>query len=300
MKLIITGSLGNISQPLAATLVQQGHTVTVISSQAGKQAAIESLGARAAIGSLEDSDFLTRTFTGAEAVYAMVPPNFAAPDLRAYFRRIAHHYAQAIRQAGVGRAVQLSSWGADLDHGTGNILAPHDAEQILAELPGLALTHLRPATFYTNYYGFLGLGMIKSAGFLGANCAGSYRSALVHPRDIAAAAAEELTAPATAGRTVRYVASDERTPDEVAHALGAAIGRPDLRWVELSDEQMLETLVGNGLPPRSAAGIVDLYISLRTGKLSADYMRHKPTLGRVKLEEFAREFAVAFQADNHG
>lgn len=293
MNIIVTGSLGNISQPLATALVQQGHIVTVISSQPAKQAAIEALGATAAIGSLEDADFLARTFTGAEAVYAMVPPNFAAPDLRAYFRRIARHYAQAIQQAGVGRVVQLSSWGADLDHGTGNILAPHDAEQILAALPGLALTHLRPATFYTNYYGFLGLGMIKSAGFLGANCAGSYRSALVHPRDIAAAA-EELTTPTAPGRTVRYVASDERTPDEVAQVLGAAIGRPDLRWVELSDAQMLQTLVNNGLPVSSAAGLVDLYRSLRTGKLGADYARHKPALGKVKLEDFAREFAAAY------
>ena len=294
MNIIVTGSLGNISQPLATALVRQGHAVTVISSRPARQAAIEALGAAAAIGSLEDADFLARAFAGAGAVYAMVPPNFAAPDLRAYFRRIARHYAQALQQAGVGRVVQLSSWGADLDHGTGNILAPHDAEQILAALPGLSLTHLRPATFYTNYYGFLGLGMIKSAGFLGANCAGSHRSALVHPRDVAAAAAEELTAPAAPGRTVRYVASDERTPAEVAQVLGAAIGRPDLRWVELSDAQMRETLVNNGLPASSAAGLVDLYRSLRTGALGADYARHKPALGQVKLEDFAREFAAAF------
>lgn len=298
MNIIVTGSLGNISQPLATALAQQDHSVTVISSQPDKQATIEALGASAAIGSLEDANFLARTFTGADAVYAMVPPNFAAPDLRAYFRRIARHYAQAIQQAGVGRVVQLSSWGADLDHGTGNILAPHDAEQILAALPGLALTHLRPATFYTNYYGFLGMGMIKSAGFLGANCAGSYRSALVHPRDIAAAAAEELTTPAATGRTVRYVASDEWTPDEVARVLGAAIGRPDLRWVELSDAQMLEILAKNGLPTSSAVGIVDLYVSLRTGKLGEDYARHKPALGQVKLEDFAREFAAVFSRDD--
>ena len=294
MKLIVTGSLGNISQPLATALGQQGHAVTVISRAPGRQAAIEALGATAAIGSLEDGAFLARTFAGADAVYAMVPPNFAAPDLRAYFRRIGHHYAQAVRQAGVPRVVQLSSWGADRDHGTGNILAPHDVEQILAQLPGLSLTYLRPATFYTNYYGFLGLGLLKSAGYLGANCPGDYRSPLVHPRDIAAAAAEELTRPASPGRTVRYVASDERTPAEVAHVLGAAIGRPNLRWVALSDEQMLATLIDNGLPASSATGIVDLYRSLRTGQLGEDYARHKPALGEVKLEDFAQEFAAAF------
>jgi uncharacterized protein YbjT (DUF2867 family) len=119
--------------------------------------------------------------------------------------------------------------------------------------------------------------------------------ALVHPRDIATAAAEELTRPAaSASRTVRYVASDERTQDEVAQALGAAIGQPDLRWIAFTDEQMRANLLQNGLPASAAADIVDIYASMNNGTLAEDYKQHKPTLSKVKLEDFAREFAVAF------
>jgi uncharacterized protein YbjT (DUF2867 family) len=293
MKIIVTGSLGNISKPLATELVQQGHAVTVISSQPDRQAAIEALGATTAIGTLEDADFLASTFAGADAVYVMVPPSYRELDSRAYFQRIGRHYSQAIQQAGVRRVVQLSSWGAHRDHGTGGILGSHDVEAILAAVPDLALTHLRPTSFFTNYYGFVG--MIKGAGFLGANCAGNYRVALVHARDIAAAAAEELTKPdATTGRTIRYIASDERTQNEVAQALGAAIGQPDLRWVAFTDEQMRENLLKNGLPPSTAADIVDIYASMSSGALAEDYEQHKPALGKVKLEEFAKEFAAAF------
>ncbi|MGI4822111.1 MAG: NAD(P)H-binding protein [Janthinobacterium lividum] len=293
MKIIVTGSLGNISKPLATELVQQGHAVTVISSQPDRQAAIEALGATAAIGTLEDADFLAATFAGADAVYVMVPPSYRELDSRVYFQRIARHYAQAIQQAGVRRVVQLSSWGAHRDHGTGGILGSHDVEEILAAVPDLALTHLRPTSFFTNYYGFVG--MIKGVGFLGANCAGNYRVALVHSRDIAAAAAEELTKPdATTGRTIRYIASDERTQDEVAQALGAAIGQPDLRWVAFTDEQMRDNLLKNGLPPSTASDIVDIYASMNSGALAEDYEHHKPTLGKVKLEDFAKEFAAAF------
>jgi uncharacterized protein YbjT (DUF2867 family) len=293
MKIIVTGSLGNISLPLATALVQQGHAVTVISSQPERRAAIEALGATAAIGSFEDADFLAATFSGADALYAMIGGGHRELDSRAYFQRIARHYAQAVQQSGVRRVVHLSSWGAHRDHGTGGILGSHDAEEILAAVPGLALTHLRPTSFFTNYYGFVG--MIKGAGFLGANCPGSYRVALVHPRDIAAAAAEELTRPAAeASRTVRYVASDERTQDEVAQALGAAIGRPDLRWVAFTDEQMQANLLQNGLPASTAADIVDIYASMSNGTLAEDYAQHKPTLGKVKLEDFAKDFAVAF------
>ena len=52
MKIIITGSLGHISKPLAQELVQKGHAVTVISSNPDKQKDIEAIGAIAAIGSV--------------------------------------------------------------------------------------------------------------------------------------------------------------------------------------------------------------------------------------------------------
>ena len=55
MKIIVTGSLGNVSQPLTRELVRKGHSVTVISSKTERQKEIEALGAKAAIGTLEDA-----------------------------------------------------------------------------------------------------------------------------------------------------------------------------------------------------------------------------------------------------
>ncbi|MDQ2794874.1 MAG: NAD(P)H-binding protein [Bacteroidota bacterium] len=293
MKIILTGSLGNISKPLASALVQQGHAVTVISSQPERQAEIEALGATAAIGKLEDVEFLTATLTGADAVYLMVPPHFAVADSRAYHQQIGRNYAQAVQQSGVRQVVQLSSWGAHLAEGTGGILGSHDVEVILRAVPSIALTHLRPTSFYTNLYS--SVGMIKGLGMLGANYAGNIKVAFVHPRDIAVAAAEELTKPfITTGQTVRYVASDERTADEVAHAIGTAIGKPDLKWVAFTDEQMREGMVKNGVPAHRANEVVDIYASINSGKLGEDYWQHRLTLGHVKLEDFAQEFAAAF------
>lgn len=292
MNVIVTGSLGHISKPLTGELVQKGHTVTVISSKAEKQKAIEALGARAAIGSLEDADFLVATFTGADAVYVMVPPNLAAPDLRAYYRNIGRNYAQAIAQAGIKRVVHLSSYGADLDKGTGIILGAHEVEGILNALSGVALTHLRPTYFYYNLYGFVD--MIKGAGFMGANYGGDDKLVLVAPADIAAVAAEEIQTPAI-GQNVRYVGSDERSASETARILGAAIGQPNLEWVTFTDEQAQRGFEEKGMSAQLAADFVDLGASIHSGAMRQDYERHRPAvLGNVKLEEFAREFAAAF------
>ena len=292
MKIIITGSLGHIGKPLTEKLVQTGHDVTVVSSNPKKQAEIEGLGASAAIGTLEDVEFLVSAFDGADAVFAMVPPNYGAPDVRVYYQKLARNYAAAITRAGVKRVVHLSSYGADLDRGTGFILGAHDAEGILNELSDVALTHLRPTYFYYNLSNFAD--MIKESGFIGTNYGGDDKILLVAPVDIAAVAAQELTE-AAHGTTVRYLASDERTADEIARVLGAAINKPDLKWVTFSDEETKRALEGKGMPPHIADAMVELGASIHSGVLRADYDQHQPTtMGKVKLEDFAQEFATNF------
>ncbi|MHB9142690.1 MAG: SDR family oxidoreductase, partial [Paludibacter sp.] len=117
MKITITGSLGNISKPLTQELVQKGHQVTVISSNPERQKEIEALGASAAIGTMEDADFLTASFKGADAVYVMEtmgPGRFFDQnlDIIAAINKIGNNYKQAIEQSGIKRVVHLSSIGA--------------------------------------------------------------------------------------------------------------------------------------------------------------------------------------------
>jgi uncharacterized protein YbjT (DUF2867 family) len=294
MNIIITGSLGNISQPLTQQLVKKGHTVTVISSSLDRQAAIEALGAKASIGSVENADFLANTFRGADIVYCMVPPAyFSNPVIEPMelYRSTATAYAQAIQQAGVKRAIHLSSFGADLDHGTGLILGSHNVETILNDLSNVAITHIRPTSFYYNLFGFIG--QIKHTGRIAANYGADDIIPMVSPRDIAAAIADEMSLPAE-HRKIRYVASDEPTGYEVATSLGKAIGKPNLKWELISDEETLAGLTAAGIPAHLAAGMVELYGALHSGRLQADYIRNKPTLGQVKLSDFASDFAEAF------
>ncbi|PSR55520.1 NAD-dependent dehydratase [Adhaeribacter arboris] len=297
MKIVVTGSLGHISQPLTQELVQKGHKITVISSKPEKQEKIEALGATAAIGSLEDVAFLTATFTGADAVYTMVPPNnYFDPtlDLIGYYRQLGQNYSQAIRESGVKQVVNLSSIGAHLEKGNGILRGAHDVEHILNELPaGIAITHIRPTSFYYNLYGYVD--MIKSQNLIAANYGADDVIPWVSPVDIAAVVAEELVN-AQVERKVRYVASEELTCTETARILGTVIGKPDLQWIIIPDEQNLNALTTIGMNPAIAAGLVEMYGALHSGLLAEDYYRNRPAvMGKVKLSDFAQEFAAAFQ-----
>jgi uncharacterized protein YbjT (DUF2867 family) len=294
MKIVITGSLGNISKPLSQTLIVQGHEIIIISSKADKQQEIEVLGAKAAIGSVADADFMKTAFTGADAVYAMTPPNFGATDMIGYHREIAYAYAEAVKSAGVKHIVYLSSYGADLEKGTGFIIGLHHAEKILSKLEGVAVTFLRPVYFYHNLFSYIM--MIKGQGIIGANYGGDDKLVMVSPLDIAAAAAEELT---TTGATskLRYIASDEYTCNQVAAILGAAIGKPGLQWLTFTDGQVQKNLEGHGISAAIAALLVELGAATHEGLLRRDYEYHKPALGKVKLQDFAKEFAEAYNKE---
>lgn len=122
MKVALTGSLGHISKPLATELIAKKHSVTVISSKAGKQKEIENIGAKVAIGTIEDVKFLTQTFKGIDLVYTMVPPvNFFDLDLDiiAYYIQLANNFKQAILKAGVTKVIHLSTIGAHTNKGNG-------------------------------------------------------------------------------------------------------------------------------------------------------------------------------------
>jgi len=298
MKIIVTGSLGHIGRPLASELVQKGHQVTVISSKSDKKAEIEALGANAAIGSVKDVDFLRSTFTGADAVYCMEPvgdyfdPDF---DLIAEVREVCEAYTQAIQQSGVKRVIHLSSIGAHMDKGNGILAFHYVAEQIFNSLPSdVSIIFMRPVGFYYNLFSFIPL--IKSQDTIAANY-GIEKEPWVSPLDIASTIAEEIVKPFE-GRRVRYIASDELTGSEVASILGKNIGKPDLKWVVIPDDQALNGMLSIGMNKSIAQGLVEMNASRREHVLYEDFYRNRPELGKVKMTDFAKEFAAVYN-QNH-
>lgn len=295
MKIIITGSLGNISKPLAKALLKENHQITIIASSSERKSEIENLGAQAAIGSVTDVDFLTQTFTGANAVYCMIPrANYFDPnlDLDAFTRTIGNNYAEAIAKSGVKRVVFLSSIGAHLQRGSGIIQRYNEIEAVLNKLSDVSITFMRPTSFYYNLLAYIP--MIKNQAIIAANYGADQLIPWVSPNDIAEAIVEELTTPLD-GKKIRYVASEEVSGDETAKILGDAIGNPDLKWKLISDEETLNGLIAVGMQPKIAQGLVEMYAALYSGLLGEDYYQNRPAvLGKTKLADYAKEFAAVF------
>jgi uncharacterized protein YbjT (DUF2867 family) len=322
MKIILTGSLGNISRPLTQDLVQKGHTVTVISSNVDRRKEIETLGAIAAIGSINNIDFLTKIFTGADIVYLMEPtdPNRITDQTFDPYQSaidLVTIYKKAVERTSVKKIIHLSSIGGHTDQGVGLLKFHFLAESILRSLPAdVSIKFMRPVGFYGNlqmnidtiktlskgfiggvmalqYYGIGGL-LSGKRGVIVANYGGDTVNLMVSPNDIAAVISEEIGKPFE-GRSFRYIASDELTCTEVATILGKTIDKPFLKWGKISDKMLRNAMLKQGMNKMMVDGIVEMGAAGRTGKLYEDYYKHRPVLGKTKLKDYAPVFAEAYR-----
>lgn len=292
MKIVITGSLGNVAKPLTQQLAAAGHNLTVISSNTARKQDIEALGATPAIGSITDVDFLTKTFEGADAVFLMTPPAISEARIVENTTQAGKNYVEALKKSHVKRAVMLSSVGAASPVENGPIKGLHHIENLYNEVGNASFTFLRAGYFYTNFFNDIPL--IQNAGIIGGNYPENVEIPLVHPNDIAKAAAEELVKDQS-DKKIRYIVSDNRKALDFAKVLGASVEKPELPWVEFSDEDALNGMLQAGLPQEVAELYVEMGRGIRTGIVQKDFIDHgSPVTGSTKLEDFAKEFSSQF------
>ena len=147
----ICGASGNTGSVAAMTLLALGKKVRVIGRDAHNLQTLVQKGAEAFVADMVDAAAMTKAFEGATAVYALIPPNMAVEDFRAYQGQLTDAVSKAVKDAGVKYVVLLSSIGGDQPSGTGPIVGLHEFEQKLSKIPGLNLLSLRAGFFIENF-----------------------------------------------------------------------------------------------------------------------------------------------------
>jgi len=296
MKYTITGASGNTGKIIADRLLAAGHEVIAIGRSAQNLQQLEEKGAALAIGDLEDEAFLVKSFTGADAVYGMVPPKMDLTEpWRAFIRRTATNITNALEITGVKHAVILSSSGSQLvPFGAGPVSGLGEWEFQLQNVRGLNVLALKPAYFLQNLYVFIP--MIKHAGMIGSPFPPDFSTPMVHTNDIAEAAAKRLLDLTFSGFTKEFIISErEYSMPQVARVLGTAVGNPDLKSVQLSFDDQRTGMLQVGMPEPLVDGYMELNHGILSGKWFSDYSGKPEHLAPTTLEDFSGEFAAAFK-----
>ncbi|KPK80160.1 MAG: hypothetical protein AMS25_09940 [Gemmatimonas sp. SM23_52] len=291
---VVTGATGNTGRVVAETLLAAGKDVQVIGRSEERLRPLVDKGAEAFVGSLDDAQAMTIAFSGAVGVYAMIPARFDVADYRVYQRQIGESLTAAIHEAGVKHVVNLSSMGAQHAQGTGVVVGLHEQEERLNRLGNVNVLHLRPGFFMENLYH--SVGTIRAMGVIGWPMQGDKAAPMIAARDIGTYAAERLVKLDFSGKSVRELLGPRDVSlEEVTRAIGAAMGRDDLSYVQHPYEEAEEALVGMGMTTTTARQLVDLYRGFNDGLVAATEARSVENTTPTSIEEFAQTFAQVFK-----
>ncbi len=263
---LIAGVTGHTGRVAAETLLAHDQPVRVLVRDEEKAAPWRAKGAEIVIGSLGDAASLSQALEGASGAYVLIPPQYAEADLIAAQRAVADAIGEAIRRTGIPHVVLLSSLGAQHAQGTGPVRSLHYAERVIAEA-AKSLTIIRAAYFLENWVPVLG--EAKEKGILLSFLTPGRRIPMIATRDIGRAAAEALLDPARGKRVIELVGSAEWSPEEVAGALGKALGR-EVRVQGLPAEAIVPTFLASGFSKGTADLFREMIGAINRGHLARE------------------------------
>jgi len=290
---VITGATGHIGKVITRKLLSNGQKVRVVGRTEATLKPFMDKGAEAFVGSADDAGFLKKAFAGATAVFTMIPPDVTTPDIFAFDDRFTEAYATALSHSTVKYVVDLSSIGGELSQGTGPIAGLHHKEEKLKGL-GMNLLILRPGFFMENF--FFNIPMIKSMGINGSSLKADTPIPMIATQDIGEFAADALLQLKFTGNSIQNLVGPRNvTPAEATRVLGAAIGKPDLPYVQFSYEDAEKGMAASGISQHVAREYNVMYRALNEALIQFP-TGAKVTTTRTSIEDFAPIFAAAFRS----
>jgi uncharacterized protein YbjT (DUF2867 family) len=292
---VVLGASGNTGHVVAQNLLARQQKVRVVGRNAAHLQAHSAQGAEVFIADVTDATALTKAFHNADSAYVMIPPNPASNDPLAYSERAGDAIAAALKNAGVKNVVMLSSIGADKNKGTGPVIGLYKLEQKLNQLGGANVLVLRAGYFMENT-----LPQAVAVSKMGSSV-GPIRPDLklqmIATRDIGAFASDALLSLSFRGKqTQELLGQRDIAYAEVAAIIGKAIGKPDLQYKQLPDEQMRPALVQMGMSEPFARLLLEMTGALNSGYMRALEPRTSQNSTATTYEDFVAEvFVPAYQ-----
>lgn len=217
----ITGITGRVGGAAARALLGRGESIRAIARSTDKGKVWSEKGCDVALATIDDSEALTKAFTGADGVFLMTPSNYDPEPGFPQTRKILNAVSAAIKTARPGRVVFMSTVGAQAKEE--NLLTNATImEEGLRALP-VPMALLRPAWFMEN-----------SAWDVAAARSGhlpSYLQPLDHPipmiatADIGVVVADLLQQTWTGTRIVELEAARRYSANDIGRAFAETIGR---------------------------------------------------------------------------
>lgn len=279
-KILVTGATSTVGSLLVRELSRRGEEVRAVSRSIEELEKMRDLGVELLCGDLSIRADVDEALRGVDRVFLITP--FVA-DFAAQVRTV----VEAATEARIEHIVRLSVVGASPDADF-EIARQHGRCDALVAASGVGWTVLQP-NFFQDDLIEIHVGPIRSkSAFYGAS--GQGETAYVSAADVVASAAEILAEPSRhSGKTYVLTGPEALSDGKVAEVVSRALGR-QVRYVDLSPQELSAGLRNSGAP----AWVVDAIVGLEAVKSNGWAGRVSPAVEEItgrpgeRYEEFVQ------------
>ncbi len=289
-KYVVLGATGQTGAATANALMGRA-TVRVAVRSENKGAAWKERGAEVAIvEDVTDVDALARAFEGVAGAYVLNPPDYTSNHMFARAEQVASAIVEAARRARLPKIVSLSSVGAHLPRGTGNIVTTHLLEEALKSLQAeVAISFVRAAWFIENWQALLP--MTQQNGILPSFLNPLERSIpMVAAIDIGQTCADVLMQEWQGTQVWELHGPRPLSPNEVAASFSKTLKR-DVQGVVIPESEWPSTLAQMGNSPSVVESWSEMLHAFNNGTIVFEEHGTKGIQGKTTIDEAVQSWA---------
>lgn len=262
--IVITAPTGKIGHRVLGHVLAAGHPVRVIARDPARLPADVRDRVEVVEGSHGDPQVVARAFKGADALFWLLPTDRHAASVDEAYSGFTRPAAEAIRDHGVGRVVDVSALGRHTPYAgrAGNVTASLAMDDLIAGT-GVAFRALASSSFMDNV--LRQARSIKEQGLLHDAVAPGLALPAVATRDIAAVAARLLLDPTWTGQEeVPLLGPEDLSGDDMAATVSEVLGTP-VRYRRIPGPALAEQMTALGLSEAMTQAMLDMAIAKNNG-----------------------------------
>jgi uncharacterized protein YbjT (DUF2867 family) len=259
--IVVTTPTGTIGRQVVENLLEQQADVRVIARDPSRLSPAIRDRVEVVEGSHGDADVVAEAFWDAEAIFWVAPPNAQAADLKAVYLDFIGPATEVLRKQ---RVVGVSALGRGTPYEAkaGHVTVSLAMDDAIAAT-GVPYRALTMPSFMDNV--LRQAQSIKNDGVFYSTTRPDLKAPLTATRDIAAVGARLLLDDTWSGSgEVPVLGPEDLSSDDMAQIMTEVLGYP-VRYQQLPTDGYYQSLIGRGMNPLIARGMIDMMVAKDNG-----------------------------------
>lgn len=235
-KILVTSAAGKTGRAVSLQLLEKGYPVRAFVRRKDKRSeALAKAGAEIFMGNQYALSDMRKAMQGIHRAYQCAP---TAPN-GLHFNAV---FTAAAFESHLEHVVTLGQWLSSVDHPSLFTREVYLGDVLIRMPAGMTVTSVNPGWFADNYLMVLDMAAHLGLFAMPLGRGDQKKNAPPTNEDIASVAVAALIDPAShAGKTYRPTGPELLSPDDIALAMGSALGRK-VRYMDISEKMMTKAL----------------------------------------------------------